>query len=534
MRWPSLLLLLALALPACGRRGTRVEEGNRTGVLHVSNGSEPADLDPQTIIGAYEGDICGALFEPLVQLDVATLAPKPAGAVRWESTPDARTFIFHLRPEAKWSNGDPMRAADWVFSFRRFLTPEVGAPFASYAMDIVGAEDFFARRTRDFGTVGVRAIDPLTLEFRLRRPVPYWPVALSFFALYPVHEPTLRKFDALQRGGSAWTKPGNLVGNGPFVLKAWIPQDHIAVAANPHYWDRSNVRLQEVRFYPIDNAEAEERMFRAGQLHVTSRVPPAKLEGWRRDQPGQLLLTPINGTYYYSLNVRRPPLADARVRRALALTIDRAGICQRITRGGERPALSFTPAGIGGYPGGPKLAGGAEEARQLLAEAGFPGGRGFPPLEICFNTSETHRAVAEAIQHMWKRELGIDVTLLNRELKVHFASARAGDYQIARVTWEAVVSDPHDFLEQFRSTSTNNWTGWKSDAYDRLLAAEEQSSDNAERFRQASELEAILAQEVPVIPIYHNSHAFLVHPAVRGWPANAQNYKLFHQIRLEP
>ena len=336
-------LSLALITGACSRRETRVEQGNREKVLHVGNGGDIADLDPHTVIGAIEGDVMCALFEPLIQLDPVDLHPVPGAAASWEISPDGRVYTFHLRPDAKWSNGDPVRAADWVYSFRRLITPALAAPFLNYASLVEGAADYSAGKTTDFGTVGVREIDPLTLEIRLRNPTPYFPAVLNFWPLFPVHRATIEKFNAFARPGQAWTRAGNLVGNGPFILKEWVPNDHITVVKNPHYWGRDNVRLREIRFYAVDNTDTEERMFRSGQLHTTSSVPVAKIESYRRDRPDVLHLTPILGTFSLPLNTRRPPLNDPRVRRALALAIDRKAIVETVLRGGERPGTRSRP-----------------------------------------------------------------------------------------------------------------------------------------------------------------------------------------------
>ncbi len=356
---------------------------------------------------------------------------------------------------------------------------------------------------------------------------------LNFWPLFPVHRATIEKFDAFARPGQAWTRAGNLVGNGPFVLKEWVANDHVTVAKNPHYWGHDNVRLREIRFYAVDNTDTEERMFRSGQLHTTSSVPIAKIESYRRDRPEVLHLTPILGTFYLSLNTRHPPLNDPRVRRALALALDRKAIAETVLRGGERPAFSFTPDGMGDYAVGAKLKENADEARRLLAEAGFPGGAGFPKLDFIFNTNSSHAAVAEAVQFMWKRELGIESELRNMEWKVYLNTVRSGNYQVARIGWEAVVLDPHDFLEQFRTGSSNNWTGWSSPEYDRILEQSEKTADNVERHTLLQQLDTIIEREMPIIPIYHNTHRSLVLPVVKGFPDNAINIKIFQQTYLE-
>ena len=535
---PRLIAFLAAvaitsSIASCTRKATRVEDGNRHQVLHVGNGGDVADLDPHTAIGALEGDVMGSLFEPLIQLDPFDLHPVAGAAASWDVSPDGRIYTFHLRPDSKWSNGDAVRADDWVYSFKRLITPALAAPFLNYATLVEGAEAYGAGKTTDFSTVGVRALDPLTLEIRLLNPTPYFPAVLNFWPLYPVHRATIEKFDAFARPGQAWTRAGNLVGNGPFVLKEWIANDHITVAANPNYWNHDKVKLREIRFYAVDNIDTEERMFRAGQLHVTSNVPVTRIEWYRKEHPDLLHLTPILGTFYLSLNTRNAPLNDARVRRALALAIDRQSIVDTVLRSGERPAFAFTPDGMGDYPVGAKLKEDANEARRLLAEAGFPGGRGFPKLDVIFNTSATYGALLEAIQFMWKRELGIESELHNMEWKVYLNTVHNGNYQVARLGWEAVVLDPHDFLEQFRSNSSNNWTGWKNPEYDRILAESERTGSNAERYKQLQQLDVILEREMPVIPVFHNVHRSLVNPVVRGWPDNAINIKIFQQTNLQ-
>lgn len=517
----------------CSRRETRVEEGNRLQILHVANSGEVADLDPQTAIGAIEGDVLAALFEPLIQLDPGDLHPVPAAAASWDVSPDGLRWTFHLRPEAKWSNGDPVRAADWAYSFRRFITASLAAPFSDYAFVVEGAEEYFRGQTPDFDKVGVRAIDPLTLEMRLKNPTPYLPALLNFWAFYAVHPPTIEKFGAGIRAGPVWTRPGNLVGNGPFLLKELVPNDHLSVVPNPHYWGRDKVRLREIRFYPVDNSDAEERMFRSGQVHVTSTVPMTKLDTYRRERPDALHITQILGTEYYSLNVRQPPLTDRRVRRALALAIDRTAIVEKVTRGGERAALSFTPDGIGGYPGGAKLRYDPEEARRLLAEAGFPGGAGFPKLDLMFSSGGSNSAIAEAVQFMWKRDLGIAVELRTLEWKVYYTTVRNGNYRIARVGWESIIVDAHDFVDQLRTGSANNWTGWSDAEYDRILTSSERTLSKEERFQLIQQLDAIIEREVPIIPLFHRTHRALVNPAVKRWPDNAINIKIFHQVYLE-
>ena len=528
-----LLLAAALALPACTRRETAVDRGNRSQILHLGNAAEPSDLDPQTNLGVPEGKILYALFEGLTSYDPVTLEPRPAGALRWETSPDGITWRFHLRPGAKWSNGDPITAEDWAWSFRRLLTPSVAAQFAHNAYPIAGAEEYHLGRSKDIHSVGVRAVDAMTLEFTLRAPTSYWASALCGFNLLPVHRRTLEKFGGDTKPNTPWTRPENMVCNGPFRLREWRVNDVVVVEPNPHYWDAARVRLKEIRFYPVDNEDTEERMFRAGQLHATFNVPLSKLDKYRAEDPGLLRLTPYLGTYYFMFNARRAPFDNPLVRRALALALDRKSIVENVARGGQSPAFGFTPPGVGGYEPGEGLRYDPEEARRLLAEAGFPGGKGAPPIELLFNTSEQHRPICEAAQAMWKRELGLDVRLNNQEWKVYLNSMKQGDFMVTRAGWIAFLPDPHEFAQTFKTDSGNNYGRWTDPEYDRLLQQSEGTADNAARFALLREADAIFARSVPVCPVMFYTRTLLTRPSVKGWPGNPLDFRPYKEMWLE-
>ena len=530
----SIGLALALVFAGCTKRLTPTQQGERDQVLLLGNGAEPSDLDPQIIIGIPESHIVFALFEPLVLLDPVDLHPTPAASTVWEVSPDGLVYTFHLRPNAKWSNGDPVTADDWVYSFQRLLGKQLGASFSYHTFYLENAEEYLRGTVTDFSKVGVRAVDPLTLEFRLRSPTPFFPSALTAFTLLPVHRPTIEKFGAFDRQNTKWTKPGSLVSNGPFLLKEWKANQYISVVPNPHYWDHAAVRLTEIRFFGVDSEDSEERMFRAGQLHATYNVPLAKLDLYRAKDPQLLRIVEYYGTYYFNFNVRQPPLNDARVRRALAMSIDRKAIIDNVWRSGQSPALEFAPPGAGGYQPGARLREDRDEARRLLAEAGFPGGKGFPPLELLFNTSEQHRPTCEAVQQMWKRELGIDVTLVNQEWKVYLNAMRTGNYQITRAGWIGTVPDPHDYLQNVRTDGGQNFTGWSNAEYDRILAESERTPDNASRFKLLNQLDEIFIREMPLAPVFHYTRPILIRPNVKGFPGNARDQRWYKNMYLDP
>jgi oligopeptide transport system substrate-binding protein len=284
---------------------------------------------------------------------------------------------------------------------------------------VAGAKDYYDGKLKDFSQVGIKAPDKHTLQITLANPTPYLLKAMCHCAWFPVPVATVAKFGGLDRKGTDWTRPENFVGNGPFRLKTWQPQQKITVERSPTYWDCANVKLDEIDFYPVQNADTEEHMFRTGQLDVTNDLPADKIPFYKRDHPDQLRIEPFLGLYFYCLNVKHPPLDNPKVRRALALAIDRESLIKNVIKGDEEPAYAVSYPGIAGYYPQARLTGTPDDARRLLAEAGYPNGRGFPSLELLYNTNTNHRVVAEAIQQMWKKNLNIDITLTNQEWKVY-------------------------------------------------------------------------------------------------------------------
>jgi oligopeptide transport system substrate-binding protein len=343
----------------------------------------------------------------------------------------------------------------------------------------------------------------------------------------------IAKHGPVDRRGNGWTKAGNLVSNGPFALTKWQQNQLIVAEKSPHYWDAATVRLNAIHFYPIDSLDTEERAFRAGQLHLTDSIPVGKIDAYRRDAPQLLRLDPYLGSYFYRFNVSRPPFTDVRIRRALAMAVDRQAIVTKVLRGGEAAAYALTPSGVAGYTPRAQVPTDFAAARELLKAAGYPGGKGLPPIELLYNNNESHRLIAEATQEMWRRELGIDVRLVNQELKVTFAARRAGDFQILRSNWIADYLDPATFLEVFRGDSGNNYTRWSNQAYDAALFAAARTIEPAARLDLFQRAEAILLDEAPIIPIYHYTHVFLKQPVVKGWHPTLLDLHPYKHVWLE-
>jgi oligopeptide transport system substrate-binding protein len=484
-------------------------------ILHVSIGAEPPTIDTQLANGIPETRLVRALNEGLVRCD-AEMKVVPALAQSWEVSPDGLTYTFHLRPETRWSDGRPITAEDFVRSYRRALTAELGCQDVGNLYCIAGAEDFHRGKSADFATTGIRALGPHTLEIRLHQPATFFLYHLTQPEFGPVPLHVVEKHGPATQPGNRWTRPENFVGNGPFVLKSWRDAQKIVVTRSPTYWNRAHVKLDEIHFYPIDNSGVEERMFRTGQLHLTAYVPVAKIATYRRDLPDALRTEPYGGLYYYVFNTQRAPFTDVRVRRALALAIDREQLVKQVTLGGERPAYRAVPPGLQGYEGSHAFRVDLAAARKLLGDAGFPGGKGLPPVELLYNTSENHRAIAEAIQQMWRRHLGVEVTLANQEWKVYLdVINKTRTHQIARAGW--VSAEPHIHLEKWSTGHANNSAQWSHAGYDRLLREATAARTTAERYDRYREMERILNDEMPIIPIYSMTMPRLVSPKVVGY-----------------
>ncbi|MFO1447056.1 MAG: peptide ABC transporter substrate-binding protein [Opitutaceae bacterium] len=513
----AMLLLLAWALAAgCSRREPPVERGLREGVLYRGNSSEPESLDPHLVRGAVEWTLVGSLFEGLVTADQETLEPRPGAAERWEVSADGLVYTFHLRSGLTWSDGQPLTAADFVYSARRMLSPKLASSHPENNLFFVrNARAYQAGTLTDFEAVGVRAEGDRTIILTLDRPASFFLSALTLF--FPVPKSVVERFAPMDQRQNAWIRPGNLVSNGPFRLKEWRPHQDVVIERNPHYWDAASVRLKEVRFQPIESPAVEEAAFRNGLLHMTSTVPGQKVDVYAREQPEVLKTVDDRGVYFYSLNVARPPLTDRRVRQALSLAIDRERLTGRVVRGGTRPAWHFTPDDMGGYTAPDGLRFDPVEARRLLAEAGFPEGRGFPAVELLIDSRELHRVVAEAVQQMWRQHLGISITLRNEETQVLNASKRAMDFQMVRGSWNATTyQDPIYFLGAWQTTGLYNEAKWSHAAFDQLIDST-WTSDLARRqaaFRQA---ETIFLEELPAIPLFFTRQVILIHPMVKGW-----------------
>jgi oligopeptide transport system substrate-binding protein len=526
--WLGCVVAGIICLAGCAKSEPKADAGAPTAstvprtVLNYGNGTEPQDIDPQVVTGVPENKIVNALFEGLVAEGPTGSDTVGGVAERWEISPDGRVYTFFLRTTAKWSNGDPVTAQDFVASYRRILTPSLGAEYAYKLHHVVGAEAFNKGELKDFAQVGFAAPDAHTLRITLKHRAPFLIEAMKHYSWFPVHIPTVEKFGGLARKGAAWTRPENLVGNGPFVLKEWRPNQRLVVTRSPTYWDRERVKLETINFMPTESIETEERMFRTGQVDRTNELPNNKIETYKREFATSYRQDPYFGVYFYRVNVTKAPLNDKRVRRALALAIDRESLVRNVTRGGQQPAYNFCPPSPL-FTSNARIEGDLAEAKRLLAEAGFPGGKGFPKVNILYNTSENHRAIAEAIQQMWRTRLGVEIGMANQEWKVYLDAQDTLNYDLCRAGWIADYTDPNTFMDLWVTGGGNNDTGWSNATYDGLVRESLAAGSEAERLAIYQKMETILADELPVIPIYFYTRVFAVNPKLRYVPNAIDN-----------
>ncbi len=521
MNLKSISFFLVLVLfYGCSKNISPVEFGLENQIYHHGNGSEPQGIDPHIVTGVPEHHILISLCEGLTIPNPNSSQSDgyiPGTAESWTVSDDGKEYIFNLNKNAKWSNGDPVTADDFVWSWKRILTASLGSQYPDMLYYLEGAYEYHNGLIDDFNDVGVKAIDKHTLKVNLKNPTPFFIGLLSHYSTWPVHKETVLKFGEIDDRNGEWTRPGNFVCNGPFQLKTWELNNKIVVEKNPFYYDAPMVRLNEIHYYPVSNVMTEDRMFRAGQLHLTSTMPTQKCPIYIEEKNPNLRIDPYMGTYFYRINTENEALSDVRVRKALAYSIDRKLLVEKVTQCGQIPAYSFTPPGSNGYQPSTEIPYDPELAKVLLEEAGFSSDNPFPKLEILFNTNEGHRKVALAIQQMWQKDLGIEVELVNQDWKVYLSREMVGDFQISRAGWIGDYEDPNTFLDLMRPNRGNNKTGWEDMSFDALVEKANTINNQTERYKLLNEAEKILIDNMPIIPLYTYVRVYQLHPDVKGF-----------------
>jgi oligopeptide transport system substrate-binding protein len=587
------------------------------------NGTEVKSLDPLIVTGQPENNMVNALFEGLVRWDPQTLEPTPGVAERWEISDDLLTLTFHMREDARWSDGSPVVANDFHYALRRILDPRTAAQYSyqawyiknarryngggrvlkpgdaveielnrapadfevlrgevlrgkltrienvdgedltaealaaavkdetlkieswTFVVDVDGKEQRFrymddaeSAKTKpptgvrwcrqvllDFGDVGLEVVDDHTLRYTLESPTPFFLNLLGFYPLFPVNRACVEKY-----GAPEWTSVENIVCNGPYVPEFRRIRDRTRLRKNERYWDAANVKLNTVDVLAVESVNTALNLYLTGKADWIYDVPAPALKELLDERPPRTDINPfpLLNTYFYLINTTRKPLDDVRVRRALSLALDRSEITEQLLGCGERKAYSLVPPGLPGYDPPQCAPENVEEARRLLAEAGFPEGRGFPSFNILYNTHETHQAIAQLIRKQWQRNLGITIRTRNEEFVTSLNSQRQLDYDISRRGWVGDYADPNTFLDMYVTGGEQNNTGWGNPEYDKLIADAALEADPARRMALFREAERMLMDELPIIPIYFYVSKNLVKPYVRGFFNNMQDA---HHVR---
>ncbi|WP_107879580.1 ABC transporter substrate-binding protein [Neisseria animaloris] len=482
-----------------------------------NNVTEPQSLDPHQITGVPEINVVRDLFEGLVETDEKG-AIVPAAAESWESA-DNRTWTFKLRSDANWSNGEPVTAEDFVYSWRRLVDPKTASQYASYlqAAQIANIDDIL-KGSKAPDTLGVKALDAHTLQITLTAAVPYFPQMLYHASTKPVHRATVEKY------GVKWTQPENFVGNGAYVMKKWVVNERIELAKNPQYRDADNVKIDKVVFLPIGSQTDDVARYEAGEVDISDALPPEMYGKLKEKYPNELKLSPYLCTYYFEINNQKVPFTDERVRKALSLALDRDTIAAKVLGRGEEAAYNLTRVGTAGFtpytPEWTKLnyAARVEEAKKLLAEAGYSESK---PLKFTFlyNTSEQHKKIAVAAASMWQQSLGfVKVNLENQEWKTYLDNRRSGNYQLARASWCGDYNEPSTFLNTLQSANSSNRAFYKNSRYDAILAKTLQAGvSDEERSKLYRQAEEQIDKDTAIIPVYGYVNSRLVKPRIGGY-----------------
>jgi oligopeptide transport system substrate-binding protein len=485
------LLLLALAFSGCMRSEPRAD-------LVILNGAEPESLDPAIITGQADIRVVLSLFEGLTRFDPVTGKGVAGLAERWDISADGRVYTFHLRANAVWSTGEPITAQDVVYSWLRALNPYTASDYAGELFFLENAEEYNGGKIKDTSLVGVRSLDDKTLRVNLKGPCAFFLdlCALQTLAIVP------RK--SIEAHGDRWIMKRPLPVSGAYLLEDWRIHDKIRLRKNPRYWDAVHTRNEIVDILPVESATIALNLYETGQADIIwdKNLIPTDLMDLLLKRP-DCHTFPYLGTYFFRMNVTRKPLDDVRVRKALALAVDKRRLVEKLCRAGETPAGHFTPRGTANYDPPEGLGFDPDQARRLLAEAGYAGGKNFPVLRYLLDTPKQHEEIAIELQEMFRKELGIRMELRRVEWKVYLVAQSALDYDLCRSSWIGDYDDPNTFLDMWMSNNGNNRTGWKSSRYDELVREGNSQIDPGKRAQLLREAETLLLREgIPMTPIY--------------------------------
>lgn len=522
--------MLAMLVAGCSTGGKQADGKG----LRVAIGSEPQTIDPRRSTGVPESTVQNQIFEGLCARD-GNGNPVPGVAEKWDISADGLKYTFYLRENAKWSNGDPVTAQDFEFAWKTTLSPELGSEYAEQLYYLKNGAAY-NKKNASADQVGVKALNDRTLEVTLEKPTAYFLSLLAFHTYYPVHKKTVES----NPNWAADVK--TIIGNGPFKMTAWTHNSKIELVKNDKYWDAAKVKLDRLDLILSDSNTTVLSMYENNQVDVVEEPVPPVAEIPRLKKENKIKVYPYLGTYFYEFNTKKAPFDNPKVRKAFALAIDRETLISTVTKIEEKPALGWVPTGLNDAKSGEEFrkVGGdlfkdknIEEAKKLLAEAGYPDGKGLPAVTLLFNTNERHKAIAEAIQEMWKKNLGVTVNLANQEWKVYLQSRTAGDFQVARAGWIGDYTDPMTFMDMMVTGNGNNRARWSNPEYDRLVNVAKGTMDQGVRMQAMHDAEKILIDEMPVLPIYFYTRPILEKANLKGVVRSADGMSYYKAAYLE-
>jgi oligopeptide transport system substrate-binding protein len=525
----SLSSIITPAIAANPPAGAQLAEQQQI-VRHIKD--EPASLDPLKAVGLPEIQVIRDLFEGLTNQD-AQGKIVPGVAQSWSSS-DNKTWVFTLRNNARWSNGDPVTAQDFVYSWQRLVDPKNSSAFAWFA-GLSGIENAAAITKGEMtpDKLGVVAQSKNQLKVTLDRPVPWFPALVANVALFPVPQ----KIIAQQ--GDSWTSPGKLVGNGAYQLSERVVNEKIVLTRNPHYWDDAHSVLTKVTFVPINEESSATKRYRSNDIDITESFPKNMYALLKKILPGEVYTPDQLGTYYYAFNTQKGPTADVRVRKALSWSIDRKVIAEKVLGTGEKPAWHFTPDVTAGFKPLPTFMQQHDQnslnaqAKSLLAAAGYGPGKPLK-LKLLYNTSESHQKIAIAVASMWKKNLGVDVTLENQEWKTYIDSRNSGNFDVIRASWVGDYNEPSTFLNLLTSGNSSNIARFSNADYDAVIAKASRETSDQVRNSDYNRAEQILAEQAPIAPIYQYTNGRLIKPWVKGYPiTNPEDVAYSRELWIE-
>ncbi|WP_419725062.1 peptide ABC transporter substrate-binding protein [Terrisporobacter petrolearius] len=519
-------LAMSTALAGCSNSGSG---GSSKGVeLNVNVGPEPTTIDPAKNSAVDGATLINHAFEGLMKLDKDNKIVE-GQAAKYEVNKDETIYTFTLREGIKWSDGEPVKAEDFVYAWQRLVDPKTGADY-NYMIDMVKNANEIMDGKKKPKELGIKALDEKTVEVTLTNPTPYFLEVCAFPATFPVRK------DIVEANADTWsTDPKTYIGNGPYVLKSWEHQSKMTYVKNENYYDLKKLGPDTINFVLMEDQNTILSAFKNNEILFGDDLPSEEIEAMKDNG---LVIEKQLGTYFLSINVKKEGLDNVKVREALSLALDRDYIVEKVAKGGQIPADSFVATGLTDADGKTEFhenakkwydakdyKGNVEKAKKLLKEAGYENGKGLPSIELMCNPG--HEPIMEAVQNMWKENLGVNVTISNQDWNVFLETRKEGDFQVARDGWLGDYNDPVSFIDIWVTDGGNNNAQWSNKEYDKIVSEIKSTTDAKERYAKMHEAEDILAKDMPIIPIYFYTDLYLISDKLEGMYTSPLGYKYF-------